>query len=113
MDKPNADYVGTLAALKDKYAGKLAPIQIPVMDGEKMTGYVNAIQERCYEFSTSGPKEVALPENLKTEMEEMQANLMEAAAENDEILLDKYFPTENCPKRTLYTAYGKAFSRAA
>lgn len=91
MDKPNADYVGTLAALKDKYAGKLAPIQIPVMDGEKMTGYVNAIQERCYEFSTSGPKEVALPENLKTEMEEMQANLMEAAAENDEILLDKYF----------------------
>ena len=91
MDKANADYEGTLAALKEKYAGKLAPIQIPVMDGEKMTGYINAIQERCYEFSTSGPKEVPLPSNLKAEMQEMQANLMEAAAENDEILLDKYF----------------------
>ena len=91
MDKANADYEGTLNALKERYAGKLAPIQIPVMDGEKMTGYINAIQERCYEFSTSGPKEVPLPANLKAEMEEMQASLMEAAAENDEILLDKYF----------------------
>ena len=91
MDKANADYDGTLAALKEKYAGRLAPIQIPVMDGEKMTGYINAIQERCYEFSTSGPKEVPLPAHLKAEMEQMQANLMESAAENDEILLDKYF----------------------
>lgn len=91
MDKANADYAGTLAALKERYAGKLAPIQIPVMDGDKMTGYVNAIQERCYEFSTSGPKEVPLPARLKGAMEEMQANLMEAAAENDEALLDKYF----------------------
>ncbi len=91
MDKPNADYKGTLTALKEKYAGRLAPIQIPVMQGEKMTGYVNAIQERCYEFSTSGPKEVPLPPELKAEMEEMQASLMESAAENDELLLDKYF----------------------
>ena len=91
MDKANADYEGTLNALKERYAGKLAPIQIPVMEGEKMTGYINAIQERCYEFSTSGPKEVPVPAHLKGEMEEMQASLMEAAAENDEILLDKYF----------------------
>ena len=91
MDKANADYEGTLAALKEKYAGRLAPIQIPVMDGEKMTGYINAIKEKCYEFSTSGPKEVPLPARLKGEMEEMQASLMEAAAENDEILLNKYF----------------------
>ena len=91
MDKANSDYEGTLNALKERYAGKLAPIQIPVMDGEKMTGYVNAIKEKCYEFSTSGPKEVPIPENLKGEMEQMQASLMEAAAENDELLLDKYF----------------------
>lgn len=91
MDKPNADYKGTLDALKEKYPGRLAPIQIPVMQGEKMTGYVNAIQERCYEFSTSGPKDVPIPPRLKTEMEAMQASLMETAAENDELLLDKFF----------------------
>ena len=30
MDKPNADYIGTVNALREKYAGKLAPIQIPI-----------------------------------------------------------------------------------
>ncbi len=91
MDKPNADYAGTVAALKEKYAGKLAPIQLPIMADGKMTGYVNAIQEKAYKFSTQGPQEIEIPAELRGYMEEMQASLMETAAENDEILLDKYF----------------------
>ena len=91
MDKANADYAGTLNALKEKYAGKLAPIQLPVMADGKMTGYINVIQERCYKFSTQGPQEMPVPDALKGYMDEMQASLMETAAENDEILLDKYF----------------------
>lgn len=91
MDKPNADYAGTVAALKEKYAGKLAPIQIPVMAEGKMTGYINAIQEKAYKFTTQGPMETEIPPSLKGQMEEMQASLMETAAENDDILLDKYF----------------------
>ena len=56
-----------------------------------MTGYVNAIQERAYKFSTQGPQEIPVPAELKAQMDDMQASLMETAAENDEILLDKYF----------------------
>ncbi|MDE6691330.1 MAG: elongation factor G, partial [Clostridia bacterium] len=91
MDKPNADYAGTVAALKEKYAGKIAPIQLPIMQGGKMTGYINAIQERAYEFSTSGPKEIPVPDELKQQMDEMEDRIVETAAENDEVLLDKYF----------------------
>lgn len=91
MDKPNADYAGTVAALKEKYAGKIAPIQIPIMRDGKMTGYINSIQERAYEFSTSGPKEIPVPEDLKEQMDAMQDRLVETAAENDDLLLDKYF----------------------
>lgn len=98
MDKPNADYLGTVEALKEKYSGKLAPIQIPVMDGGKMTGYVNAIQEKAYEFSTSGPKSIAVPENLKEQLADMKASLTETAAENDDVLLDKYFETGELSK---------------
>lgn len=91
MDKPNADYAGTVAALKEKYAGKLAPIQIPIMRDGKMTGYINAIQEKAYEFSTKGPVEIAVPDDLKQQMDDMQNSLVETAAENDDLLLDKYF----------------------
>ena len=93
MDKENADYMGTVAALRAKYSGKLAPIQIPIMEGGKMQGCINALQERAYLFKDTGPQEIPIPENMKDQVEEMKAQLMETAAENDEILLDKYFET--------------------
>lgn len=91
MDKANADYAGTVRALREKYAGKLAPIQIPIMADGKMTGFINAIQEKAYKFSNVGPNEIEIPAELKDQYADMRASLMETAAENDEILLDKYF----------------------
>ena len=91
MDKENADYLGTVQALRAKYAGKLAPIQIPIMENGKMQGCINALQERAYLFKEGGPQEIPIPENMKGQVEEMKASLMETAAENDEFLLDKYF----------------------
>lgn len=63
MDKANADYTGTLNALKEKYAGKLAPIQLPIMAEGKMTGYLNAIQEKAYKFSTQALRKYKFPKN--------------------------------------------------
>ncbi len=93
MDKENADYLGTVQALRAKYSGKLAPIQIPIMEGNKMQGCINALQEKAYLFKDTGPQEIPIPENMKAQVEEMKASLMETAAENDEFLLDKYFET--------------------
>ena len=93
MDKENADYFGTVEALRTKYAGKLAPIQIPIMEDGKMQGCINALQERAYLFKEGGPQEIPIPEELKAQVETMKASLMETAAENDEVLLDKYFET--------------------
>lgn len=91
MDKENADYPATVNAFRDKYHGKIAPIQIPIMEGGKMAGVINALTEKAYEFSTSGPKEIPVPEEYRRDLEAMRLSLMETAAENDEVLLDKYF----------------------
>ncbi|MDE7087029.1 MAG: elongation factor G, partial [Clostridia bacterium] len=56
-----------------------------------MTGYINAIQERAYEFTTSGPKEIPVPDDYKEQMDQMEDRIVETAAENDDLLLDKYF----------------------
>ncbi len=91
MDKENADYFGTIEALKAKYAGKLAPIQIPIIENGKMQGCVNALQERAYLFKEGGPQEIPIPEDLKEQVRSMQYSLMETGAENDEALLEEYF----------------------
>ena len=93
MDKENADYIGTINALKAKYSGKLAPIQIPIMENGKMQGCINALQEKAYLFKDGGPQEIAIPADMADQVEEMKAQLMETAAENEEALLDKYFET--------------------
>ena len=91
MDKENADYLGTVQALHAKYAGKIAPIQIPIMENGKMQGYVNVLQDKAYLFKENGPQEIEIPQELLGQVEEMKASLMETAAENDEFLLEKYF----------------------
>ena len=91
MDKENANYHGTVQALQEKYKGKIAPIQIPIMEGEKMTGYINVITGKAYKFSEKGVAEEPVPAAYQSELSEMQAVLQESAAENDEELLDKYF----------------------
>ena len=91
MDKENADYPGTVAALKARYAAKIAPIQIPLMEGNKMIGYVNALTEKAYQFTGTGLKDIPIPDDIRPTLADMQASLTETAAENDEELLDKYF----------------------
>ncbi len=91
MDKENANYHGTVQALQEKYKGKIAPIQIPIMEGEKMTGYINVITGTAYKFSDKGVQEIPVPAAYEGELAEMQSVLQESAAENDEALLDKYF----------------------
>ena len=91
MDKENADYTGTVAALKEKYKGKIAPIQIPLMEGNKMVGYVNALTERAYRFTGEGLKDIDIPADSKHTLVSMQESLAETVAENDEALMDKYF----------------------
>ncbi len=91
MDKDNADYHGTLAALQTAYHGKIAPIQLPIMEGNKMTGYVNALTDKAYRFTGAGPEEIPIPEDCKEELSGMLNSLMETAAENDDVLLETYF----------------------
>ena len=91
MDKDNADYYGTVRALQEKYKNKIAPIQIPMMEGNKMTGNVNALTERAYRFTNTGPEEISVPDAYRRDFDEMRLSLTEAAAENDDVLLEKYF----------------------
>jgi len=91
MDKDASDYVGTVEALREKYRGKIAPIQIPIMSDGKMTGYINALQDKAYKFSSLGPQEIDIPAEYELSVSEMKSSLMETAAENDDILLEKFF----------------------
>ena len=91
MDKDNADYHGTIEALRAAYPAKIAPIQLPIMRGGKMEGIINALTEKAYKFSQTGAEEIPIPDDMKEELDQMENALIETAAENDDVLLEQYF----------------------
>lgn len=94
MDKDNADYLGTVEALKAKYLNKIAPIQIPVMREHKMQGYISLLTGRSYEFAPEGRLVVDMPEEYKEDYAALKGKLVDVAASNDDDLMAKFFEDE-------------------
>ncbi len=93
IDKENANYVKTVNAFREKYGKKIATMHTPIIRDNKMKGYVSVISNKAYNFKTGGREEIPLPDDLKDEVALLKEGLIEAAAENDEALLDKFFET--------------------
>ncbi len=93
IDKENANYVKTVNAFREKYGKKIATMHTPIIRDNKMKGYVSVISNKAYDFKVGGREEIPLPDDLKDEVALLKEGLIEAAAENDEGLLDKYFET--------------------
>ena len=88
LDKDNANFVKTVHAIKEKYGNKIAPMIIPNMVDEKMKGFVKVAYGVLRDWERN---EDPIPANLQSDYEEARLALCEAAAENDEGLLDKFF----------------------
>lgn len=88
LDKDNANFVKTVHAIKEKYGNKIAPMIIPNMVDEKMKGFVKVAYGVLRDWERN---EHPIPANLQSDYEEARLALCEAAAENDEELLDKFF----------------------
>ncbi len=91
IDKDNANYVATVEAFRKRYGRKIAAMHTPIMEGSKMQGYCSIISSKAYNFTKGGRVEIPVPENMVGQVQAIKNGLIEAAAENDDELLDKYF----------------------
>ncbi len=91
MDKENADFFGTVAALRDVLRPKPVPIQVPIGAESKFSGVVDLLHMKAYVTGGDGKgQEVEIPSELMARVEEYRSQMMEAAAEGDDELLEKY-----------------------
>ena len=92
VNKENSSFDATLQAYRDKYGAKVIAIELPIMQGTNMKGYVDAMQHKA--FDTDGA-EIAIPAELEGKLAEEDGILMEAVAEASEELMEKYFGGED------------------
>ena len=96
LDSENTDYDLVLENLQTIYGNKVVPVQYPVATGPDFHELIDVILMKKLTWSAEGGEPVMedIPEAEKEKAEAMHRALVEAAAENDEGLMEKFFETE-------------------
>ena len=94
MDRTGADFFRVVRQIRERLGGNPVPLQIPIGAEDSFCGVVDLVRMRAisWDDSTQGMRyfEQAVPETLIAQAQEWRDKLVEAAAEGDEALLDKY-----------------------
>ncbi|MBT4121815.1 elongation factor G, partial [bacterium] len=93
MDRMGADFYKDLESIDARLTKKAYPIQLPIGAAETFEGIIDILTRRAYYYKDDMGKEIEetdVPEDMKDKVEEYRAKLIEAVAENDEDLMNKY-----------------------
>jgi elongation factor G len=113
MDRSGADFLGVCQQVKDKLGSKAVPLQLPIGAEENFKGVVDLVNNRGIIWNEEDKgmtfKVVPVPEDMVAEANEWREKLLEAVAEYDESLIEKFFNDPNSITETeILTALRKA-----
>ncbi|HEX5152662.1 MAG TPA: elongation factor G [Parafilimonas sp.] len=95
MDRAGADFLNVVAQVKEMLGAKSVPLQLPIGAEDNFKGVVDLIQMKgiIWDDATEGMtyKEIPIPEDMKEDVDYWRGQLIEAVAEYDEKLLEKFF----------------------
>lgn len=95
MDRSGADFLMVVAQVKEMLGAKAVPLQLPIGAEDDFIGVVDLITMKgvIWDMATEGMtfKEIPVPEDMQSDAEYWRAQLIEAVAEYDEKLLEKFF----------------------
>ena len=94
MDKENINFEKLLEELKSELGEKIIPFALPIGLSADFRGLVSVIDGKAYEYNGKTRKEIPVPADMQSAIEEIRESLMEKIAESDEELMEKYFEGE-------------------
>ncbi len=97
LDDEKCDYDSIVGELQGIYGAKAVPVQYPVTTGPDFNSLIDVILMKKLTWGPDGgePKIEDIPAEEMEKAAEMHRQLVEAAAENDEGLMEKFFETEH------------------
>jgi len=103
MDHDKADFESTLEQLKNRFGSNVLALQFPYNSGIGFNSIIDALRMTMYVFRDDGgkPTKEAIPSTEMARAQEMHNALVEAAAENDEGLMEKFFDQGNLSEEEL------------
>ena len=111
MDIMGADFYNVIAMMKDRLKCNAVPIQLPIGAEDDFKGLIDLIQMKAYVYYDElGQDEriEEIPDDMKAKAEEYRQALLEAVAETDEELMEKFFDTGDLSEDEIKKAIRKA-----
>src|SRR5881275_2838547 len=91
LDKENSDFYSAVAAMRDHLSPRPFPLHLPIGAEQDFRGIVDLLHLKAYVTAPDGKgSEVPIPDEMHKRVEEHRGQLIEAAAESDDSLLEKY-----------------------
>jgi elongation factor G len=91
LDKEHADFYGAVDAMRTQLTPKPVPLHLPIGAEAAFNGVVDLLHQKAYVSGGDGKAtEGEVPADMVARVEEYRGQLVEAAAESDDTLLEKY-----------------------
>src|SRR5438445_504737 len=91
LDKENSDFYGAVAAMRDHLSPRPFPLHLPIGSEQDFRGIVDLLQLKAFVTTPDGKgSEVRIPDDMQKLVDQYRGQLIEAAAESDDSLLEKY-----------------------
>ena len=98
MDRTGANFLRVVEQIKSRLKGNPVPLQLPIGREEAFTGVVDLIKRKAIDWNEADQGVTFtyrdVPADMADDVEEWRGNLIEAAAEADEALMEKYLGGE-------------------
>ena len=96
LDSEKCDYDSIITTMQDIYGSKCVQIQYPIHTGNGFNALIDVLLMKKYSWAPEGgsPKIEDIPQDEMPKAMELHKALVEAAAENDETLMEKFFEEE-------------------
>ena len=110
MDKTGADFLYSVGTLHDRLQANAHPIQLPIGAEDQFKGIIDLITMKATIYGNdlgTDIQEVEIPEEYKAQAEEYREKLVEAVAELDEDLMEKYLGGEEITNEELVAGIRK------
>lgn len=91
LDRAEARVEGVLEQIRDRFGRRAVPLQHPVNPGEGFNQVVDLVSMRLVTYTDGKARESDVPSQLASVVEPLREHLVEAVAETDEALMEKYF----------------------
>lgn len=94
MDTENADFFGCLEKMRAVFGKSIMPLQIPIGEGKDFRGIIDVCKMIAWEWKNGKVEEIKVPAEYMPKAREVREMCMEAAAEGNDELLEKYLEGE-------------------